>query len=253
LCPEKTLDSLATIKDNVIMPRGQPCYWETSKLEELAKLYSEGQGLWQLARHYGASTYTVRGKLIELGVQIRIPCERVISEKGLTKEIATNLYWDEKLSIPEIAKRFKVFPTTLYRFFRLRGIPTRSGHEVRKLTFSKKPQPKGELSPHWKGGRFKQGRYVMIYAPDHYRARPGTPYAPEHLVVWERTHGKRLPDGWQIHHLNGITDDNRPENLIALPSRQHILILRELKNRIRQLEAEIRELKSSRQLTLQQE
>ena len=34
----------------------------------------------------------------------------------------------------------------------------------------------------------------------------------EHRVVWEATHGP-LPAGAEVHHINGIRDDNRIENL----------------------------------------
>ena len=40
---------------------------------------------------------------------------------------------------------------------------------------------------------------------------------PEHLVVWERNFGKK-PKGAVIHHINGIKDDNRIENLMLFPN-----------------------------------
>lgn len=35
----------------------------------------------------------------------------------------------------------------------------------------------------------------------------------EHVVVWEEHHGRKVPDGYQIHHINGIKHDNKIENL----------------------------------------
>jgi len=63
----------------------------------------------------------------------------------------------------------------------------------------------------------------------------------EHILVWEKANGMPLPDGHVIHHLNGIKHDNRPQNLIALPTSQHhyALYFQSLKKRIRDLEAEL--------------
>lgn len=71
----------------------------------------------------------------------------------------------------------------------------------------------------WKGGRTKTRGYIYI------RVKPpgfkGHPYRAEHRVVWEQTHGKPIPKGWVVHHLNGVKDDNRPENLAAMPRHEH--------------------------------
>jgi len=62
-------------------------------------------------------------------------------------------------------------------------------------------------------------------------------------LVWEKANGKPLPKGWVIHHLNGVKDDNRPENLLGLPSNQHHThpreTLRPYERRIKKLEEEI--------------
>jgi hypothetical protein len=43
---------------------------------------------------------------------------------------------------------------------------------------------------------------------------------PEHRAIWEQAHGELLKD-WDVHHINRVKDDNRIENLIAMPSKAH--------------------------------
>ena len=78
-----------------------------------------------------------------------------------------------------------------------------------------------------------------MWNPKHPRANGG--YIWEHILLWEQANGKELPRGWVIHHLNGIRDDNRLINLVALPDKKHRHILAAKAKRIQQLEGLLRQ------------
>jgi len=69
-----------------------------------------------------------------------------------------------------------------------------------------------ELNPKWKGGRRIYCGYCAIYKPQHpYANKAG--YVYEHRLVMEEKLGRYLFSEEKIHHINGIKDDNRIDNL----------------------------------------
>jgi hypothetical protein len=63
-------------------------------------------------------------------------------------------------------------------------------------------------------------RVVRLIFRDNLRPLFYQSMIPEHRYTWERNHG-HLPEGYVIHHINGIKSDNRLENLIAMPKSSH--------------------------------
>ncbi len=80
-----------------------------------------------------------------------------------------------------------------------------------------------------------QAGYILIYKPDHPRANKyGRVF--EHIVVWEEYNKKPVPKGYVIHHLNGVKNDNKPENLVAMKFGEHINQRKPYEKRIEILE-----------------
>jgi hypothetical protein len=73
--------------------------------------------------------------------------------------------------------------------------------------------------------------------PDHPRA-DGKGYIPEHQVVACDARGYDLEPGETVHHINGVKDDNRPENLRILTMSEHQLAhSREISERMKRFHA----------------
>jgi len=142
----------------------------------------------------------------------------------------------------DIARLLHISEGTVKYYLLKFNIPIRTRSEALKLAyargFKQKPGLTGARNPAWKGGRAFTDGYIMIKALGHPKANHRG-YVMEHILIWEQTHGMPLPPGWIVHHLNGIRNDNRPENLLALPDRKHKRILAAKAKRIRALESKL--------------
>ena len=101
------------------------------------------------------------------------------------------------------------------------SISLRSGHTSScgclKLELQRKRR--GSLNPNWKGGRHIDDKgYVRVKNVNYPMKRAF--YALEHVVIMATHLGRPLLPHENVHHKNGIRDDNRIENLELWTTKQ---------------------------------
>ena len=97
-------------------------------------------------------------------------------------------------------------------------VPSRVGKFCSKTCYYESMRGfRGADHPQWKGGRFKRSDgYIIIRNP-----KEQTKFVLEHRVVMANHIGRELERTEDVHHINGIRDDNRIENLKLLSHGAH--------------------------------
>lgn len=209
-------------------------------LEAVNEFYChKGYTIPKIAAQLHCSRHAIQHRLNLLGIKDRRP--RYWHKYTLDKAEIIKLYRDEKLSTIQIGRLYSVSPGNITEILKRAEIPRRSLTEAAEIRCQRQGRPYN-----YKNGRHRSAAgYIYIL-------QPGGKYVPEHRVIWEQAYGP-LPTGYVVHHLNGIKDDNRLENLAALPRAIHLKdsargpkgpgdpLIKELHKRIRELETKLKQ------------
>ena len=140
----------------------------------------------------------------------------------LSKAEVARLYYEEQISLRELAAIAGTSRQCLARWMEYWELPRRNRHDARNLYADKRAIPR---SPNWRGGQYKikASNTWFIYAPNHPRAN-SKGVVRKHILVAEERIGRYLKEGETVHHLDGDRDNNIPENLCVMPRSEHTTI-----------------------------
>ena len=94
-----------------------------------------------------------------------------------------------------------------------------SPEHIEKLK-GKRPNQSGKKNHNWKGGRYKRKKDGYIFRLNGKRIAEHS-YIMEHRYVMEQHLGRKLETKEIVHHINGVRDDNRIENLKLTDKKNH--------------------------------
>lgn len=163
----------------------------------------------------------------------------------ITKADLIREYIENDKSMREVAKTLGVSAGTVYNYIKKYGIKSRDGFTnagkeriraaaaQREYPHTKRTEEQRKRISDAKKGKYKYkttygghkknhvAGYVMVYAPDNHRATKDG-YVMEHILIVEDAMGRPLAENECVHHINGIKNDNRIENLQVMTASEHM-------------------------------
>lgn len=170
--------------------------------------YEAGDSRAVLAERYGCSETTVRNTLLRAGAWMR-PCGAIDPHNrrdftdGEVASMVERYRNGESANVIGASLEPPATREVVLRVLRPTGVVSRA---------------RGSRHPAWNGGRTRDPKgYVSVrVAEDHpyfAMARGSSNYIAEHRLVMAEHLGRALGADESVHHLNGVKDDNRIENL----------------------------------------
>lgn len=174
-----------------------------SERREMCRRYQAGDSLSIIADAYGSTPSTVKKHVVAGGVKLRPRGNELrVLEPHMVEQLLAE--WDAGKALWSIANSLGISAPVGKR------ILAEHGREFERRLRS------GE-DHHLFKGRVKHAEgYVACYVPtDHEFAamRNSSQYVLEHRLVMAVSLGRPLRSDETVHHINGVRDDNRLENL----------------------------------------
>lgn len=184
---------------------GEQPWHDAETLHELH--HEEGLTYEEMGERLGCSTSCVGKWMTKLDVDARSP-GRTPAEVFQTPSKLRELYWDQGLSLSEIAERVDSDPSTVRHFMQKHSIECRSRSES-----GRKAMLTGKL-PYY--GMDDSGH---MYWDTSYQSERWI--VQTHRLLAVAKYGLEAVEGMEVHHKNHIPWDNRIENIELMTPSNH--------------------------------